>query len=179
MTGSRPGTSCLSATSPRAHELALAASGPVTVNISSEEATTVNELFRLMAAETYYVHPPVHENERPGEIKHVVLANTRAKRLLGLGTRDAASGRPARDPCLARSEGVMDKILVTAIRLVVALVLLTPFIVMAPPLPNTFFPLRRREGVVLPNADRDSVWPLGGPNTETSILFGRPAPGCC
>ena len=67
----------------RAHELAQRASESVTVNIGSAAATTVNELYRLMAAETGYTLPPVHQAERHGDIRHVVLANSRAQRRLG------------------------------------------------------------------------------------------------
>ena len=67
----------------RAHEFAQEASEPVTVNIGSGAATSVNELADLMAAAAGYSLPSVHEAERPGDIRHVVLANDRAKRLLG------------------------------------------------------------------------------------------------
>ena len=66
-----------------AYELAQQKPEPVTVNVGSGQATSVNELFRLMAAETGYDPQPVYEAERPGEIKHVVLSNARAKGLLG------------------------------------------------------------------------------------------------
>ena len=67
----------------RAHELALAAPEPVTVNISSANATTVNSLFQRLAVETGYGLQPVNEEERPGDIKHVVLDNSRAAGMLG------------------------------------------------------------------------------------------------
>ena len=67
----------------RAHQLALAATEPLTVNVSTEHPLSVNELFRLMAAATGYAKPAVHEPERPGEIKHVVLANGQARAVLG------------------------------------------------------------------------------------------------
>lgn len=67
----------------RAHELAQEASKPVTVNIGSGVATSVNEMFCVMASEAGYSLPPKHEPERPGDIKHVVLANSKAKRELG------------------------------------------------------------------------------------------------
>ena len=67
----------------RAHELAQEVSEPVTVNISSGKATTVNEVFRLMVPGTDYRLAPVHEAERPGDVRHIVLANARAKRMLG------------------------------------------------------------------------------------------------
>ena len=67
----------------RAHDLALAHPDSFAVNISTSQGTTVNELFRLMAAETGYRQPAVHEPERPGDIKHSTLANERARRILG------------------------------------------------------------------------------------------------
>ncbi len=67
----------------RAHELALAARKPLTVNVSAQKATSVNQLFAAMAAESGYGSKPVYAAERPGEIKHVVLANGRALETLG------------------------------------------------------------------------------------------------
>ena len=67
----------------RAHEIAQRTAQAVTVNISSGVATTVNELFGLMAAEVGYTRSPEHGPERQGDIKHSVLANSRAQRLLG------------------------------------------------------------------------------------------------
>jgi UDP-glucose 4-epimerase len=67
----------------RAHELALRAPRPLTLNLSSGTALSVNELFAAMATETDYGRAPTYAPERPGEIKHVVLANGRAKRDLG------------------------------------------------------------------------------------------------
>jgi UDP-glucose 4-epimerase len=67
----------------RAHQLALGAAEPFTVNVSSEQPLSVNALFRHMAAETGYGKPPVYEPERPGEIKHVLLAREEARRILG------------------------------------------------------------------------------------------------
>ncbi len=66
-----------------AHALALRAGEPFTVNVSSQTPLSVNELFRLMAAETGYARPAVYEAERAGEIKHVILANGQAQRKLG------------------------------------------------------------------------------------------------
>ena len=67
----------------RAHAMALAVNRPVTVNISTNQPTSVNELFKVMAAETGYSLPAIHEEERRGEIKHAVLDNRRAKEALG------------------------------------------------------------------------------------------------
>ena len=67
----------------RAHELAQTGSEPVTVNISTAVPTTVNELFRVMAVESGYELAPKYSEDRTGELKEVVLANSRAERLLG------------------------------------------------------------------------------------------------
>jgi nucleoside-diphosphate-sugar epimerase len=63
--------------------LALASTRPLTVNVSTSRPTSVNELFRVMAAETGYPQPAIHAEERRGEIKHVTLDNRRAKEALG------------------------------------------------------------------------------------------------
>ena len=67
----------------RAHALAQNAQESLTVNVSSGEGLSINTLFRLMAEETFYPLPPEYRDERPGDVKHVVLDNTRAKRQLG------------------------------------------------------------------------------------------------
>ena len=67
----------------RAHALAQETRESVTVNVGSGVGVSVNELFRLMADETSYARPPKHEDERPGDVKHVVLDNSRARRELG------------------------------------------------------------------------------------------------
>ncbi len=66
----------------RAHDLALQASEPLTVNISSAEPLSVNALFEMMAEETGYRHEAVHQDERKGDIKHSVLANDQARQIL-------------------------------------------------------------------------------------------------
>ncbi len=67
----------------RAHDLALSAPDSLTVNISSGEPLSVNALFEMMAESTGYRHDAVHQSERPGDIKHSVLANDRARQALG------------------------------------------------------------------------------------------------
>jgi UDP-glucose 4-epimerase len=66
----------------RAHEFALRSFRSATVNISSGKALSVNELFDVMARETGYSLDPIRQPERNGEIKHVVLDNRRASRLM-------------------------------------------------------------------------------------------------
>lgn len=67
----------------QAHELTQNVCEPVTINISTGEATTVNELFRMMAIESGYSLVPRYAEGRVGELKHVVLSNSRADELLG------------------------------------------------------------------------------------------------
>lgn len=67
----------------RAHELALSAPSSLTVNISSSVPLSINHLFQLVSAEAGYRQGPLYQSPRPGDIKHSVLANSRAKRLLG------------------------------------------------------------------------------------------------
>ena len=66
-----------------AHQLGATASEPVTVNVGSGEATSVNALFEVMAGLIGYALDPVHEAERLGDVKHVVLDSSRARELLG------------------------------------------------------------------------------------------------
>ncbi len=67
----------------RAHDLALQSSESLTVNISSAQPLSVNALFEMMAEETGYRHEAIHQDERPGDIKHSVLSNDRAEHVLG------------------------------------------------------------------------------------------------
>jgi UDP-glucose 4-epimerase len=68
---------------------ALDAGRPLTVNIASACGTSINELFRLMAAECGYARPPVHGPPRPGDVRHSVLDNRLARRELGWEPRTA------------------------------------------------------------------------------------------
>lgn len=67
----------------RAHRQALEHDDVVTVNIGSGKQLSVNQLFRQMAETTGYTQPPVYMDERPGDIKHSVLAVARAREQLG------------------------------------------------------------------------------------------------
>ena len=67
----------------RAHKIALKGQEPLTVNIGSGVGTSVNQLFKLMAAETEYPLLPEHGEPRPGDVEHVVLDVSRARRELG------------------------------------------------------------------------------------------------
>jgi UDP-glucose 4-epimerase len=52
-------------------------------NIGTGERTSVNQLFRALAAATGYGHDPVYGEPRPGEIRHSALDARRAGRVLG------------------------------------------------------------------------------------------------
>ena len=67
----------------RACEMACGAEQPVTVNVGSGRATSVNELFGLLAKATGYTLPPVHGPERPGDVRHIALDSSEALRLMG------------------------------------------------------------------------------------------------
>ena len=43
---------------------------------------TINDLSQMMADETEYHQPPLYQDERTGDLKHSVLANSRAQKLL-------------------------------------------------------------------------------------------------
>ena len=67
----------------RAHNLALHVSDSLTVNVSTGVPLTIDDLFQMMADETEYHQPPLYQDERTGDLKHSVLANSRAQKLLG------------------------------------------------------------------------------------------------
>lgn len=67
----------------RAHAFAIRTPGSLTVNISSGVGTTVNELCRMMSAETGYTGTIRYESERSGDVRDSVMSNVRAKTLLG------------------------------------------------------------------------------------------------
>jgi UDP-glucose 4-epimerase len=71
----------------RAVLLSLEASQPFAVNIATEQGTSVNELFRQMAAImarlTGYERAPAYGPPRAGDVKHSVLSNGTARQVLG------------------------------------------------------------------------------------------------
>jgi len=67
----------------RAHEKAQLHNGPVTVNVSTNKATSVNEVTKLLTAEAGYKLKPGYAPARRGEVKRIVLDNTRARKQLG------------------------------------------------------------------------------------------------
>jgi len=52
------------------------------INISSGEATSINELFNIMKEETNYNKKPIYHPKRPGDLELSVLSNEKAKRIL-------------------------------------------------------------------------------------------------
>ena len=70
-----------------AHERARQTSSPLTVNVSSGVGLSVNALFSKLAAETGFSQEPVYAAERPGDLRRSVLANRRARELLGWSPR--------------------------------------------------------------------------------------------
>lgn len=66
-----------------AHQAALAHPESITVNISTGQGTSVNEVFRVMAEATGYTQAPIYAPPRTGDILHSVLDSRRARRHLG------------------------------------------------------------------------------------------------
>ena len=55
----------------------------VVVNIGTGEGTSVNEVFRLLQRVTGNSAPPIYGAPRPGDVRHITLDPSRAKRMLG------------------------------------------------------------------------------------------------
>ncbi len=66
-----------------AHEMAMNYGESVVVNIGTGEGTSVNEVFRHLQRVTGNSVPPIYGTPRPGDIRHITLDPSRAKRLLG------------------------------------------------------------------------------------------------
>lgn len=54
------------------------------INVSTNTAISVNKLFEVMAAKYNYKKNPIHDEERPGDIKHSILDNKKCIKLLGI-----------------------------------------------------------------------------------------------
>ena len=67
----------------RACEMASRVEEPMTVNVGSGLGTSVNSLFETLARQTGYTLPPVREPERPGDVRHIALDGSRARRMMG------------------------------------------------------------------------------------------------
>ena len=66
-----------------AHEIAMNYGESVVVNIGTGAGTSVNEVFRLLQRLTGNSAPPIHGVPRPGDVRHITLDPSRAKRILG------------------------------------------------------------------------------------------------
>lgn len=62
---------------------ALTTSGRHSVNIGTGVPTSVNEVFRALAASTGYGRQPIYASERPGDVRHIYLDVARAASVLG------------------------------------------------------------------------------------------------
>ena len=66
-----------------AHRMAMDYPESLVVNIGTGEGTSVNEIFRHLQSVTGHTAPPVYDAPRPGDVRHIALDPSRAKRLLG------------------------------------------------------------------------------------------------
>ena len=66
-----------------AHRMAMDYPQSVLVNIGTGEGTSVNDVFRHLQAVTGHTAPPIYDAPRPGDVRHIALDPSRAKRLLG------------------------------------------------------------------------------------------------
>ena len=66
-----------------AHHSAMNHDEPLLLNFGTGKGTSVNEIFRHLQALTGYDASPVYGGERPGDVRHITLDSTRAKRTLG------------------------------------------------------------------------------------------------
>lgn len=70
-----------------AHNMAMGYGESLVVNVGTGEGTSVNEIFRRLKGLTGYDAPPVHGPDRPGDVRHITLDPSRAKRVLGWAPR--------------------------------------------------------------------------------------------
>lgn len=71
-----------------AHETAMNHNESLIVNIGTGEGTSVNEVFRHLQGVTGNRRPPVYGEPRPGDVRHITLDPSRAKRILGWEPRE-------------------------------------------------------------------------------------------
>ena len=66
-----------------AHEMAMNHDESLVANIGTGEGTSVNDIFRHLQTVTGYSAPPIFGPPRPGDVRHIALDSSRARRLLG------------------------------------------------------------------------------------------------
>ena len=57
------------------------------VNVSTNEAISINRLFKLMAEKYNYKKSPIYTKERTGDIKHSILDNKKCISLFGFAPK--------------------------------------------------------------------------------------------
>ena len=70
-----------------AHETAMNHGESLAVNIGTGEGTSVNEIFRRLQEVTGYSEPAIYGPSRPGDVRHIALDASRARRVLGWGPK--------------------------------------------------------------------------------------------
>ena len=66
-----------------AHETAMKHDGSFVANIGTGEGTSVNEIFLQLQKVTGNREPAIHGPPRPGDVRHIALDASRARRVLG------------------------------------------------------------------------------------------------
>ena len=66
-----------------AHDMAMSHGESIVVNIGTGQGTSVNEVFQHLQVLTENDTPPIYGDPRPGDVRHITLDPSRAKRLLG------------------------------------------------------------------------------------------------
>ena len=66
-----------------AHETAMNHGESFVANIGTGEGTSVNDIFRRLQGVTGYREPAIYGPPRPGDVRHIALDASRARRVLG------------------------------------------------------------------------------------------------
>ena len=66
-----------------AHETAMKHDESLVVNVGTGEGTSVNDIFRRLQGVTGYGEPAIYGPPRPGDVRHIALDASRARRVLG------------------------------------------------------------------------------------------------
>ena len=66
-----------------AHEAAMSHGESFVANIGTGQGTSVNDIFRYLQEVTGYSEPAIYGPPRPGDVRHIALDASRARRVLG------------------------------------------------------------------------------------------------
>ena len=66
-----------------AHDLAMKHGETFVANIGTGKGTSVNDIFRRLRTVTGYCEPPIFDTPRPGDVRHIALDASKARRVLG------------------------------------------------------------------------------------------------